>query len=355
MKIDSYSIDMKANSSYKSVHTKEAYLEFWAADGQPATLNEEPLIRLNTGDMLQLSREGLKQAGKAKKLGHVDNGEYLEMEISEEDKHKILLLEKMFEFLTGKKIIIRVPHKIKIIRQTGGETGNNNMPQGEQAVNWGLRLDYRETYHEKENMTFGANGVIKTADGRTIGFSITLSMNREYFSQNTLSIRAGNARKDPLVINFGGNAPALSGNKISFDIDCDGQMDSISFVADGYGFLALDKNGDGIVNDGSELFGPQSGDGFNELAQYDLDGNNWIDENDPIYKDLRIWTTDGDGNRRLFALGQIGVGAIYLGNIESRFSLKDNSNNSLGEIQKTGIFLSESGTAGTIHHIDIVV
>lgn len=354
MKIDSYSVDMKANSSYESVHTKEANLEFWAGNRQAATLDEEPLIRLNMGDVLQLSREGLKQAGKAKKLGHVD-GECFEVEISEEDKLKKLLLEKLIEHLTGKKIIIRVPYKIKIIRRTGGETGNSGISQGTQDVNWGLEFDYRETYHEKEKMTFEANGVVKTADGRTIDFSVNLSMNREYLSQNTLSIRAGNARKDPLVINLGGNAPALTDDKISFDIDCDGQMDSISFVADGCGFLALDKNGDGIVNDGSELFGPQSGDGFNDLAQYDLDGNNWIDENDPIYKDLRIWTTDGDGNRRLFALGQIGVGAIYLGNIESRFSLKDNSNNSLGEIQKTGIFLSESGTAGTIHHIDIVV
>jgi hypothetical protein len=45
---------------------------------------------------------------------------------------------------------------------------------------------------------------------------------------------------------------------------------------------------DGRVNDGRELFGPITGDGFAELAAYDDDGNNWIDENDGIYDNLSI-------------------------------------------------------------------
>jgi hypothetical protein len=45
---------------------------------------------------------------------------------------------------------------------------------------------------------------------------------------------------------------------------------------------------DGRVNDGRELFGPRTGDGFAELAAYDDDGNNWIDENDGIHDNLSI-------------------------------------------------------------------
>ena len=82
------------------------------------------------------------------------------MEISEEDKLK-LLLEKLIEHLTGKKIIIRVPYKIKIIRRTGGETGNSGISQGTQDVNWGLEFDYRETYHEKEKMTLKQMALLK--------------------------------------------------------------------------------------------------------------------------------------------------------------------------------------------------
>ena len=41
----------------------------------------------------------------------------------------------------------------------------------------------------------------------------------------------------------------------------------------GNAFLSLDKNSDGIINDGSELFGAASGNGFADLAKYDEDGN----------------------------------------------------------------------------------
>ncbi len=37
------------------------------------------------------------------------------------------------------------------------------------------------------------------------------------------------------------------------------------------------------INDGSELFGTSSGDGFKDLATYDEDENGWIDENDSIF------------------------------------------------------------------------
>lgn len=79
------------------------------------------------------------------------------------------------------------------------------------------------------------------------------------------------------------------------DLDADGMEDQISFVLPGSGFLALDLNGDGRINDGRELFGPETGDGFAELARYDEDGNQWIDENDPVFERLRIWTKDAEG------------------------------------------------------------
>lgn len=56
----------------------------------------------------------------------------------------------------------------------------------------------------------------------------------------------------------------------------------------GSGFLALDRNQNGVVDDGSELFGTQSGDGFAHLALYDQDSNGWIDANDPVFDKLRI-------------------------------------------------------------------
>ena len=148
---------------------------------------------------------------------------------------------------------------------------------------------------------------------------------------------------DPLVINLDIPSAKLTDQKSDFDLDADGKSENISFLSPGSGFIALDINDDGIINDGNELFGTKVGDGFYELSAYDADDNGWIDENDPIYEKLRIWTKDESDNDHLFALGQKGVGAIYLGNVSTDFGLKNSSNNTNGQIKKTGIYLNENG------------
>lgn len=54
-----------------------------------------------------------------------------------------------------------------------------------------------------------------------------------------------------------------------------------------------------LVNNGSELFGPTNGNGFQELAEYDKDGNGWIDENDEIFGSLKIWAEDFRGDKQV--------------------------------------------------------
>ena len=221
---------------------------------------------------------------------------------------------------------------------------------------WGLEYHYSATHQEREKMNFSAQGVVKTADGREISINMELNMSREFISQQNIDIRAGNAAvQDPLIINFAGPAAALTERNFRFDLDADGSEDLISFVQSGSGFLALDKNGDGTINDGQELFGPQSGNGFDELRAYDADGNNWIDENDPVFQQLRVWTRDAQGNNVLLALGQTGVGAIYLGAVNTDFSLKNAVNDTHGQLRSTSLFLREDGSAGSIQQVDLVV
>lgn len=132
---------------------------------------------------------------------------------------------------------------------------------------------------------------------------------------------------DPLVINLHGGAAGLTNSSFSFDLNADGQREDISFVAQGSGFLALDINNDGEINDGSELFGTQGQSGFNHLAEYDADNNQWIDENDEIFSKLKVWSKDAEGNDQLMSLAEAGVGAIYLGSTSSSFDLTDDQNN----------------------------
>ncbi|MEX1030154.1 MAG: hypothetical protein WDZ91_08950 [Paenibacillaceae bacterium] len=87
-------------------------------------------------------------------------------------------------------------------------------------------------------------------------------MTRSFTSETNLNIRTGDALKDPLVLNFGNTNVALTATKYAFDLDSDGQEDQISFANNQSGFLALDLNEDGMINNGSELFGALTGDGY---------------------------------------------------------------------------------------------
>ena len=207
-----------------------------------------------------------------------------------------------------------------------------------------------------ESTTFASKGLVQTADGRNIDFNVEVSMSRAFMSQiDTLEVQEY-IKTDPLMINLDTNIGSVSDQKFFFDLDSDGDEEQISFAGKGSGFLALDKNGDGKINDGSELFGTSSGDGFKDLAAYDEDGNGWIDENDSVFSKLKVWTKDENGNDYLIDLKKADVGAIYLSNADTQFSLKDDENNLNAEIKKTGIYLREStGAVGTLNHVDLVV
>lgn len=222
---------------------------------------------------------------------------------------------------------------------------------------FGSSLSVKQFYEEKENTSFYSSGTVVTEDGRRIDFDLEALMSRSFSEYTDVQIDYGAAQlMDPLVINLEGGTAEVSDQKFLFDIDCDGELDNISLLAKGCGFLALDRNGDGIINDGSELFGAKSGNGFADLAVFDMDGNGWIDENDEVFNHLRIWTKDEEGNDKLAALGVAGIGAIYLGSTATKFSLNSQEDNTANAVvRSSGIYLNEDGTAGIVQQVDLAV
>jgi hypothetical protein len=63
---------------------------------------------------------------------------------------------------------------------------------------------------------------------------------------------------------------------------------------------------------------------------------------------LRLWQQNSDGSQQLMALGDKGIGAIYLGHISTPFQLTNQQNVAQGEVNSTGIYLQENGAVGTI-------
>lgn len=100
---------------------------------------------------------------------------------------------------------------------------------------------------------------------------------------------------DPLVLDLNGNGQIdlvpLSNSGVYFDLNGDGLPERTGWVQPGDGLLALDRNGNGTIDDISEVFGGATGDGFSDLSQYDthLVWSWRIDALDTVYDNLRIW------------------------------------------------------------------
>lgn len=223
---------------------------------------------------------------------------------------------------------------------------------------WTRQTHEAVTVSEMEITCFHSTGSVVTSDGHTIDFNISMEMSHSFTETvEAISSETQYILTDPLVIQLDDAPETISDQKWFFDINGDGEKEEISKLAKGNGFLALDANNNGIIDNGNELFGTQSGNGFQDLAQYDEDGNGWIDENDSVYSKLKVWTKDASGNDKLLDLQQADIGAIYLGSASTNFSHKNLENNDLqGVVKKTGLYLHEStGKAGTIQQIDFSV
>lgn len=312
----------------------------------------------------------------AEQLRKLQKSGSLNMEMSDEYRMKLELLKRLFQMLTRGRALddsgnltqdspeildlrspsYRIGTESSSTSASVKSLGSISIGTGGSGTTWQRVTATSGFVSESESTTFASSGMVKTQDGRSIDFNIEVSMSRAFTSQiNTLTTQ-NYIKTDPLVINLDTDIGSVTDQKFLFDLDSDGDEEEISFAGKGSGFLALDRNGDGRIGDGSELFGTKSGDGFKDLAAFDEDGNGWIDENDSIYSKLKVWTKDEAGNDYLINLKDADVGAIYLDNVDTQFSLKDGNNRLNGEIKKTGIYLHEStGAAGTLNHIDLAV
>ncbi len=212
-------------------------------------------------------------------------------------------------------------------------------------------ISYERT--ETQSVSYISKGTAVTADGRRLSFDYGFEMSESFHEEYTRIQSTFSNFIDPLVINVNDSPTAISNQTFYFDLNGDGKEEEINKLAAGHGFLALDRNEDGKINDGTELFGAMTGDGFGELAVFDEDCSGWIDENDPIFEKLRVWSMNEKGEMELYTLKQSDVGAIFLGRASTEFINHDDENIARAAIRESGIFLHESdGHAGGVQHVD---
>lgn len=215
-------------------------------------------------------------------------------------------------------------------------------------ISW--RRQITEKISESESTKVCGKGSVRTCDGRQIEFDFSLDLSREYSSEKHFDEGGTVALRDPLVLSFDGNSCELQSDRIAFDLNADGTPEQIPALGASSGFLVFDRNGNGKADNGNELFGVASGDGFSDLALLDTDHNGWIDEGDTAYSQLAVWSGDS-----FASLKERGVGALYTAAVDAPFSLKTESNELLGQIRAVGVYLTEAGQAGHLQQVDLAV
>lgn len=112
--------------------------------------------------------------------------------------------------------------------------------------------------------------------------------------------------------------------------------------------LMYDRNGNGSIDDGSEVFGEQNGaaNGFAELAKYDSNKDSKINFLDPVFKALKLYRDlNGDGKvakNELSSLTEMGIKSLNLNFVRTSADINGNS------LVLNGSFERQNGSTGQL-------
>jgi len=250
----------------------------------------------------------------------------------------------------------------KLLRQAQGATST-----GEEAAPVAAEASVEASAESNAVVSSSTSGNIST--GRqsqaltTEEMSASLARRNSYelnlkFRQNTsveerigISLEELGIKKvDPLVLDLDGKGIQLTeaGKGAIFDVTADGKLDSTAWVKGNTALLTYDRNGNGVVDNGSELFGDQNGaaDGFEELGKYDTNGDRKITILDPIFKALKLYRDlNGDGKmskNEFSSLSELGIKALNLNFMRTSADINGNS------LILNGSFEREDGSTGQL-------
>jgi hypothetical protein len=162
------------------------------------------------------------------------------------------------------------------------------------------------------------------------------------------------AMGSPIILDMNGDGVKTLNisSGVKFDLYADGEAINTGWVSSGDGLLVLDRNHDGQIKDGSELFGSatqlangqRAVDGYQALRELDSNSDGVIDSQDAAFADLKVWVdgnSDGvNGEGELHSLSSLGIASI---NAQAQVDLsKDNGN-------LVGLTSTYQTTDGTTH------
>ena len=226
--------------------------------------------------------------------------------------------------------------------QTAAPAEGGNPPVAENSANIPEPVSQALTDEEMSARLAGRNS-----------YQLNLKFKQTTSSEERIGIsleELGIKKVDPLVLDLDGSGVKLTeaGKGAIFDITADGKLDNTAWVKGNTALLTYDRNGNGVVDNGSELFGDQNGaaHGFAELAKYDSNRDSVINILDPVFKALKLYRDlNGDGKmtRNEFStLNEMGIKELNLNFKRDNTDLNGNS------LILNGSFTREDGSKGQL-------
>ncbi|WP_374981495.1 calcium-binding protein [Pseudomonas solani] len=189
-------------------------------------------------------------------------------------------------------------------------------------------------------------------NGTDAGSQISVATNQHFNEANAFV-----ERRDPLSLDLDGDGIETVGANagITFDFDGDGLKTGTGWVKGDDGFLVLDRNGNGQIDNGGELFGvdtvkangQKASNGFDALKDFDSNGDGVFDAQDTQFANVKIWQdANQDGIAQAGELKTLAEHNIVAINLDSTAS-NHNSNGNL--ISAVGSFVRGDGSEGTVN------
>ena len=242
-----------------------------------------------------------------------------------------------------------------------------------------LQENFGELYDQAVGLTTdaiefvadGIDAVIDSLVNTAVDFSdfIGATINDIEQTVNDLFLAARNwiQRRDPLTLDLDGDGLETVGidstNPILFDHDGDGVKNATGWISPDDGFLVLDRNGNGEIDDGTELFGDstplldadgnetgKAEDGFAALANQDSNGDGLVNNLDANWHDLRVWQdANSDGISQadeLKTLEALDIAGIRVAKTENTTRLPNGN-----QIADLGTFIKTDGSENTLGNV----
>ncbi|MCK9605978.1 MAG: hypothetical protein M0R33_05945 [Methylomonas sp.] len=233
----------------------------------------------------------------------------------------IQIIQSMVKSITGQDLRLFTPQALRDQADQVTVQAPTQAPDTSANSDTGLVYQQSMSSFETQTITFNAQGSINTKDGKSIHFSVSLSMSHVLYTETNLDLQTGDtASGAPLSVDFEGNSAELTATHFEFALDTHGSQGQVnSLKSTNARQIPVSKQAD-TGNHASES------DNVEQPSGNDSKDSQLLGMAKFVYQQLRIWQRHADGSQQLLALGEKNLGALYLGHLNAPLQSKTTEN-----------------------------